>query len=72
MTESGDQFLPNIWESNGRLDHVTIESCDLDHEGIGDDSDGLLDYWTIGLLDYWTNGLCPIQFQILLDYWTYT
>ena len=35
-------------------------------------SDGLLDYWTIGLLDYWTNGLCPIQFQILLDYWTYT
>jgi len=37
VTESCDQFLPIMWESDGRLDHVTIESYDLSHEGIGDD-----------------------------------
>ena len=38
VTESRDQFLPDMWESDGRLDHVTIESHDLGHEGIGDDN----------------------------------
>ena len=37
MTESDNQFLLNMWKSNGRLDHVTIESCDLGHERINDD-----------------------------------
>ena len=37
VTESGDQFLPNMWESDGRLGHVTTESCDLGHKRIGDD-----------------------------------
>ena len=38
VTESHKQFLSDIWESDGRLDHVTIESCNLGHEGIGDDN----------------------------------
>ena len=38
VIESRDQFLPDMWESDGRLDHMTIESCDLGHEGIGDDN----------------------------------
>ena len=33
VTGSRDQFLPDMWESDGRLDHVTIESHDLGHEG---------------------------------------
>ena len=37
MTESGDQFLPNMWESDGRLNHEIIESYDLGHERIGND-----------------------------------
>ena len=37
VTESRDEFLPNMWESNGRLGHITIESYDLGYEGIGDD-----------------------------------
>ena len=36
VTELGDQFLLHMWESDGRLDHVIIESHDLGHEGIGD------------------------------------
>ena len=38
VTELQKQFLPDMWESNGRLDHVTIESHDLGHEGIDDDN----------------------------------
>ena len=37
VTESREQFLPDMWESDGRLDHVTIESYALGYEGIGDD-----------------------------------
>ena len=42
VTESGEQFLPIMWESDGRLEHVTTESCDLGHEGIGDDNHWLV------------------------------
>ena len=38
VTESRDPFLPNMWESDGNLGHVTTELCDLGHEGIGDDN----------------------------------
>ena len=37
VTKSGDQFLPNMWESDGRLDYEMLESNDLSHEGISDD-----------------------------------
>ena len=38
VTGSDDQFLPIMWESDGRLENVTTESRDLGHEGIGDDN----------------------------------
>ena len=38
MTELYDWIIANTWESDGRLDHVTTESYDLGHEGIGDDN----------------------------------
>ena len=38
MTESRDPFLPDMWESDSRLSHVTNESRDLGHEGIGDEN----------------------------------
>ena len=38
ILELGDQFLPNMWKSDGRLGHVTFESYDLGHKGIGNDN----------------------------------
>ena len=38
VTESCNWTTINMQESNGRLGHVTSESCDLSHEGIGDDN----------------------------------
>ena len=38
ITESSDQILPTMWESDGRLGHEIIESYDLNHEEIGDDN----------------------------------
>jgi hypothetical protein len=38
VTGSDDQLLPIMWESDGRLENVTMESRDLGHEGIGDDN----------------------------------
>ena len=42
VTESCDPFLPDMYESDGRLDYVTIELCNLGHKGIGDDDRQLL------------------------------
>ena len=38
MTESCDWITINMWKSDGKLDHMTNESCDLGYEGIGDDN----------------------------------
>ncbi len=63
-------WVKDSWEEvSVNLIKNSFKCCGISTELDG--SDGLLDYWTIGQLDYWTIGPCPLQFQILLDYWTY-
>ena len=36
VIELYDWMITNMWESNGKLGHMTIELYDLGHKGIGD------------------------------------